>query len=103
MRCPKCRKTLEPDAKICPNCKRVIVSSASNDSLYADVLKPRSRISVKGLGSKMSGTSHVTTTRHKIPTSDKPDSSLKIRCMKCNTVNDKSDRFCRNCRTRMTS
>jgi RNA polymerase subunit RPABC4/transcription elongation factor Spt4 len=103
MRCPKCRKTIEPDTKICPSCKRVIVAGVSNDSPYADILKPRSRVSTKGLGSRMSGTSHVTATRHKISTSDKSDSSQKIRCMKCNTVNEKSDRFCRNCRTRITS
>jgi rRNA maturation endonuclease Nob1 len=101
MRCPKCRKTLEPDAKICPSCKRIIVV-ASDDSLYSDILKPRSRISTKGFGSKMSGTSHVTGTRHTITTSNDSDSSIKIRCTKCGTVNDKSDQFCRNCGTRTT-
>ena len=101
MRCPKCRKTLEPDTMICPSCRTRIVVSASSDSPSADILKPRSRVSTKGLGSKMSGTSHVTATRHQI-SKDGSESSLKVRCMKCNTVNEKSDRFCRNCRTRIT-
>jgi len=102
MRCPKCGKTLESKTKICPNCRTRIVVKASSDSIYADVLKPQSRVSTKGLGSRMSGTSRVATTRHKISTSPKSDSSLKVRCMKCNTVNEKSDRFCKNCRTRTT-
>ncbi|MHA2201580.1 MAG: zinc ribbon domain-containing protein [Candidatus Thorarchaeota archaeon] len=50
----------------------------------------------------MSGTSHVTGTRHTITTSNDSDSSIKIRCTKCGTVNDKSDQFCRNCGTRTT-
>ena len=102
MRCPKCRKTLDPGTKICLSCRTRIVASASTDSPQADILKPQSRVSTKGVGSRMSGTSRVAATRHEISTSDRPDSSQKVRCMKCNTVNEKSDRFCRNCRTRIT-
>ena len=101
MRCPKCRKTLDPGTMICSSCKTRIVASASSDSPSTDILKPRSRVSIKGVGSRMSGTSHVTATRHKI-SKDTSDSSLKVRCMKCNTVNDKGDRFCRSCRARIT-
>jgi len=96
MRCPKCRKTLESNTKICPSCRTRIVAKASSDSLYADVLRPRSRVSTKDVGSRMSGTSHVAATRHTL-SKDESDSSLKVRCMKCNTVNAKSERFCRNC------
>ncbi|MHA2351898.1 MAG: double zinc ribbon domain-containing protein [Candidatus Thorarchaeota archaeon] len=102
MRCPNCRKTLEPDTKLCPKCKKPIIVAASNDSPYADILKPHSSISVKGLGSKMSGSHYVTATRHKITVSDESDSSQKIRCPKCGTVNDNSVHYCRKCGSRIT-
>ena len=101
MRCPKCRKTLDPGIMICPSCRTRIVAKTSSDTLYAGVLKPRSPVSTKGLGSRISGTSRVQATHHRI-SKDSSDSPLKVRCMKCNTVNDKSDRFCRKCRTRIT-
>jgi len=103
MRCPKCGKTLEPNTNVCPSCKKVIEAKASTDSRYADILKPHSRVNIKDLGSRMAGQSHVTETHHRITTSVEPDSSLKIRCMKCNTVNDKGDRFCRKCKARLAS
>ena len=103
MRYPQCKKALEPDTRICPSCKRIIVSSASSDSRYTDVLKPHSRVNIKGVGSRMTGQSRVSATRHTIATSDDSDTSHKIRCMKCNTVNDKGDRFCRNCKARLAS
>ncbi len=99
MRCPKCRRTLESGTKICLNCRKPIVAAASDNS--SDVLKPRSKVSLKGVGSRMSGTYRVHATRHKITHSDEFDSS-KIRCMKCGTVNDKGTRICRKCRTRLT-
>jgi len=101
MRCHKCGKKLEDDTLICPSCRTRIVASATNDSLYSDILKPRSRISTKGLGSRMTGNSRVTATRHKITPLDRSDSSLKIRCIKCGTVNDNSDQTCRKCGSRI--
>ena len=101
LRCPKCKRTLEPDTKICPHCRVPTIVAKSGDSPYRDVLKPGSRISIKGLGSKMSGASKVAPIHHRFSTSDKSTSSQKVRCMKCNTVNEKSDRFCRNCQTRI--
>ncbi|TFH00676.1 MAG: zinc ribbon domain-containing protein [Candidatus Thorarchaeota archaeon] len=68
-----------------------------------DVLKPRSTISVKALGSKMDGSYYVAATRHKISTSDESESSQRIQCGFCGTTNDKSDKFCRNCGGRLTS
>ena len=121
MRCPKCRKTLEPDTIICPNCKKLLVNDdavqaraghkpvrikddgSSGDSLYAHVLKPRSSISVKGLGSRMTGSSYVKANQHKISPSDESESSQRIRCKNCRTENVKSDRFCKKCGTRITS
>ncbi|MBE0525603.1 MAG: hypothetical protein IH631_01580 [Candidatus Thorarchaeota archaeon] len=103
MRCSKCGKTLDPDTKICPSCTRVKIDGSPKDSKDADILKPRSRVSIKGLGSRMTGISHVTATHHNITVSEESASSPKIRCMKCNTVNDKGDRFCRNCKARLTS
>ncbi len=86
---------------VCPYCNSSQTVTASDGSRYEDVLKPRSRISIKGVGSRMSGQSKVPAVRHKITSSSESDSSEKIRCMKCNTVNDKSDRFCKKCRTRL--
>ena len=102
MRCPKCRKLLEQDTKICPKCKVPILVDATDDSLYAKVLKPQSRISLKGLGSKFDGSHYVRASRHKITDSDEFDSSSKTRCMKCGTVNDKGDQNCRKCGSRIT-
>ena len=102
MRCPRCRKTLEPDTKICPNCKRLVPVRVSDDSPYANVLRPHSRISVKGLDSKFDGSPYVRATRHKITDSDEFDSSQKNRCTKCGTMNDKSDQYCRKCGSRIT-
>ena len=102
MRCPRCRKTLEPDTKICPNCKKLIVIDTSDDSPHADVLKPQSRISTKGLGSKFIGSPLVRATRHTIADSDEFDSLEKIRCFRCGTVNEKNDRYCRKCRSRIS-
>jgi len=100
MRCPKCHRNLEPDILICPYCRTRITAAASSGSHYEDILKPRSRVSVKGLGSRMSGQSKVDAVRHEI-TSSEYDSSEKTRCMKCGTVNDKGTRFCRKCRARI--
>lgn len=105
MRCPKCGKRLESKAKVCPNCNRLVVASTrhtSGDSPYTDVLKPHSSVDVKGLGSKMTGSHDVTAVRHRITSSDKSESSQKNRCMKCGSVNDKGDKFCRKCRTRIS-
>ena len=88
MKCPRCRKTLEPDTKICPKCKKLIVVGTSNDSPYANILKPQSRISTKGLGSKYDGSPYVRATRHKITDSDEFDSSQKIRCFRCGIVHE---------------
>jgi len=101
VRCPKCHRNLESDKLICPYCKTRINAAPSGGSRYEDILKPRSRISIKGIGSRMSGQSKVDEVRHEI-TSSEYDSSEKIRCMKCGTVNDKGTRFCRKCRTRIT-
>lgn len=105
MRCSKCGKILESKAKLCPNCNRLVVASTRHTSAgspYADVLKPRSTVDVKGLGTKMTGSHDVKAVRHKITSSDESESSRKIRCMKCGSVNDKGDKFCRKCRTRIT-
>ena len=122
MRCPGCGKELKTEAKSCPNCNRLLVvdvrdglhsqsiedhrpirimEGSSDDSQYAGVLKPHSTIDVKGIGSKMTSPPIVTAVRHKITTSDESESSLKLRCIKCGTVNEKSDKFCRNCGTRI--
>ncbi len=101
VRCPKCHRTLESDIQICPFCKTRITAATSGESQYDDILKPRSRLSIKGLGSRMSGKSKVDAVRHEITTSEY-DSSEKIRCMICGTVNDKGTRLCRKCRTRLT-
>jgi rRNA maturation endonuclease Nob1 len=106
VRCPNCGKRLETEAKLCPNCNRAVVASthrSSGDSPYADVLKPRSTVDVRGLGSKMAGRSNVTAVRHKITDSDKSESSQIIRCMTCSAINDKSDHICRNCGARIAS
>jgi len=106
VRCPECGKELESKAKLCPNCNRLIIESArhtSGDSLYSDVLKPHSRIDVKGLGSKMTGQPYVTAVRHKIAASDESESSQRFRCTNCGTVNEKNDKFCRTCGTRIAS
>ena len=118
MRCPRCGKDLEPDTKLCPYCNKQILESsrarqysgvrhqqgrvATDGDYYEDVLKPRSQVSLKGVGARMSGSSRVRATRHKISDSEF-DSSLKIRCLKCGTVNEKGDRNCRNCGSRITS
>jgi hypothetical protein len=68
-----------------------------------DVLKPHSTISVKGLGSKMDGSYYVTAIRHKIGDADGYAPSQKIQCGFCGTENDKSDKFCRNCGSSLTS
>ena len=75
----------------------------SDDSSYADVLKPHSIISIKGLGSKMVGPYYVTAIRHKIASSDESVSSQRIRCTNCGNENEKSDKFCRNCGNRIIS
>ena len=74
---------------------------ASDDSLYADVLKPHSIISIQGLGSKMEGPYYVTGIRHKIASSDESDSSQTNHCPKCGTENVESNKFCRKCGTRI--
>lgn len=80
-----------------------VMHNTSEDSPYADVLKPHSIISIKGIGSKMVGPYYVTPVRHKITSSDESDSSQNIRCTNCGNENEKSDKFCRNCGTRITS
>lgn len=100
MRCPKCNRTLEPGTMICPNCRKPVVLSESDGETGR--LKPGSKVSLDGVGARMSGTYHVPTTRHKITATDEFDSSTKIRCFKCGTVNDKSDRNCRKCGSRIT-
>jgi len=75
----------------------------SDDSLYADVLKPHSIISIQGLGSKMDGPYYVTGVRHKIASSDESDASQTNRCTKCGTENVNSNKFCTKCGTRITS
>lgn len=99
MRCPKCRRTLEPGTKICPNCRKPVIVSESDGG--TDRLKPGSKVSLKGVGARMSGSYRVRTTRHKI-TDSEFDSSSKIRCMKCGTVNDKGIRYCRKCGSTIT-
>ena len=121
MRCPRCKKELEPDTKFCPNCKKLIVKddavqprtghkpirtvdvTSSDNSSYTDVLKPHSSVRIKGVGSRMAGSPYVKANRHKITTSDESESSQKIRCGNCRTENVKSNRFCKNCGTRLTS
>ena len=104
MRCPKCGKQLESKAKLCPNCNRPIVASrhqTSVDSPYSDVIKPRSKVSVRGIGSKMTGPSSVKAVRHKIAASNETASSQKLRCFKCGTVNGMDNKSCRNCGARI--
>lgn len=106
MRCPKCGTTLESKVTLCPNCNSLIsidTHDASVDSQYSDVLKPRSKISLKGIGSRMSGSSRVTATSHRFDSSYGSESSQKIRCFHCGHVNDKSDKRCRNCGAMITS
>jgi len=79
----------------------VKVTHYSSES--ADVLKPHSTISVKGLGSTMDGSSYVTAIRHKIGASDESESSQRIECRYCGAENDKSDKFCRTCGAGITS
>jgi hypothetical protein len=71
------------------------------DSLYSDVLKSRASIDVRGVGTKMDGTYHVASVRHEIASSD--ESEEKVRCENCRTENEKKDKFCRNCGTRLPS
>lgn len=101
VRCPKCHRVLESDTMICPYCKTRITVVTSDGSHYDDVLRPHSSISIKGVGSRMSGQSEVAPVRHEINPSAEYDSSEKIRCMKCGTVNDKGARFCRKCRAKL--
>ncbi len=100
MRCPKCRRTLEPGIMICPKCRKPVIVSESNDG--TDRLKPRSEVSLKGVSSRMSGTYHVRATHHRIASSDDVDSSLKTRCLRCGTVNDEGSQKCRKCGSRIT-
>jgi len=121
VRCPWCGKVLEAKVKSCPNCKRLLLDSvadaqprtdhrpakiiggSSDDSQHSDVLKPHSRINIKGVGSRLASSPYVTAVRHNFPTSDESESSQKLRCMKCGSVNDKSDKFCKKCGTRIGS
>lgn len=99
MRCPTCRRTLEQDTRICPTCRKPVIVAESESG--RDRLKPRSTVSLKGVGSRMSGTPYVDTTRHRILDSEY-DSSEKVRCIRCGSANDKGNRYCWNCRTRIT-
>jgi hypothetical protein len=78
-----------------------IDSEGQDDSLYSDVLKPHSSVDVRGFGTKMDGTYPVASVRHDIADSD--DSEQRIRCPNCRTQNEKKDKFCRNCGTRIPS
>ncbi len=99
MRCPNCQRTLEPGTMICPTCKKPVIVTESESG--RDRLKPRSTVSLKDVASRMSGTYHVDATRHKISDSEY-DSSEKVRCMRCGSVNEKGNRYCWNCRARIT-
>ena len=101
MRCPKCKKILDPGTVICPNCTKPIITRASGDS--SDVLKPRSQVSLRGVGSRMSGRYKVDSTRHEITTSSKFDSPKPIRCLRCGTVNDSSSQKCKKCGARISN
>ena len=79
------------------------IEDSFDDSEYADVLKPHYTIDVKGIGSKIAGPFHVTAVRHEIAASDESETSQRFRCLNCGSVNDKSDKFCRNCGTRIPS
>lgn len=106
VRCPKCGAKLESKVKLCPNCNSLIsidTHDVSVASRYSDVLKPRFKVSVKGLGSRMSGSSRVAATSHRIDDSYGSESSRKVRCFHCGSVNDKSDKSCRNCGAKITS
>ena len=100
MRCPKCRRTLEPGTMICPKCNKPVIVSESGDG--TDRLNPQSAVSLKGVGSRMSGTHHVRATRHRIAGSDDFDSSPKTRCLRCGAVIDVDSRKCRKCGSRIT-
>ncbi len=100
MRCPKCRRTLEPGTMICPKCRKPAIVSESEYGVNR--LKPRSNVSLKGAGSRMSGTYYVRATRHRIAESDDFDSTPKTRCIRCGTVNDAGNRKCRKCGSRIT-
>ena len=76
---------------------------SSNDSPYAHVLKPHSTIDVKGLGSKMAGSSYVPAIRHEIAAADESESTQRLQCTNCDSEIEKSDKFCRTCGTRITS
>ncbi|MFW9927649.1 MAG: zinc ribbon domain-containing protein [Candidatus Thorarchaeota archaeon] len=100
MRCIKCQRTLNQGVKICPKCFTTITVTEAVSGRGR--LKPRSKVSLKGVASRMSGTYHVPATSHRIAESDKFDSSLKVRCIKCGTVNDKGTRNCIRCGSRIT-
>ena len=138
VRCPWCKTEIEPGAKTCPNCNRLIVingrerlssqsrkytgllnregnvlidhdinedvkisNEGQDDLLYSDVLKHHSSIEVRSAGSRMGGTHHVKSVRHKIGASD--ESEQKTRCPNCRTENQKRDRFCKKCGTGISS
>jgi len=100
MRCPKCRRTLEPSTMICPKCRKPVIVSKSDEGI--DPLKPRSEVSLKDAGSRISGTYHVPATSHRIDNSDHFDSSLKTRCLRCGAANDVGSRKCWKCGSRIT-
>ena len=117
MRCSGCGKDLEPDTKMCPYCNKRIVASSrtrhysgvlqqqgrveTDQDYNEDRLKPHSSVSLRGVGSRFSGSSRVRSVRHNIETSN-DDSSSKVRCLSCGTVNDDSAKKCRSCGARIT-
>jgi predicted RNA-binding Zn-ribbon protein involved in translation (DUF1610 family) len=76
-----------------------ISTEEEDDSPYSDILKSRASIDVRGVGTEMDGTYHVASVRHEITDSDESEQS--IRCPNCRTENEKKDKFCRNCGTRI--
>jgi len=117
MRCPGCGKELESTIKLCPYCNKRIVESSSarhfsgvrhqqgrvetDQDYHEGHLKPRSSVSIRGAGSRFSGSSRVQSTSHRFETSRDNDSN-KVRCFSCGTVNDDSAKKCRNCGARIT-
>ncbi len=110
--CPYCSKPVTPDAQARPFIRsreytgvrqqqgRVLVDhdvdeDATIRSEGHDRLKPRSRIDVKGIGTRMDGEYHVASIRHQIDTSD--DSGQKVRCTNCGLEYEKRNRFCKRC------
>ncbi|MHA2142071.1 MAG: zinc-ribbon domain-containing protein [Candidatus Thorarchaeota archaeon] len=78
-----------------------IETEGQDDTIYSDILEPRSHIDIRGVGTKLDGAYHVASVRHKITASDESDE--KTRCPNCGRAYEKKDRFCRKCGAKIPS